>query len=179
MEIHRTELVTLQSGATHLVELAALFPYAGDVRSQVLNLKYHNKRHVAIGFATQLAMVLLESHGNRFQTLDAVTWAPTSSMRKRTRGMDQAELITRHVSAQTGIPWKSLLRRTTSTHQTGASRQERLCGPEFIASRSADGLSILVVDDVLTTGSTFRASAAALLNAGASYVTCLAVTGNA
>jgi predicted amidophosphoribosyltransferase len=59
------------------------------------------------------------------------------------------------------------------TPQTGRSRRERLTGPAFVARRRVRG-AVLVVDDVVTTGATLRAAEAALQQAGARAVHCLA-----
>ena len=103
-----------------------------------------------------------------------VTWAPTTPERRAERGFDQAELVARHLAAMLGLPVRRLLRRTSSGHQTGSPRTVRLGGPVFVA-RPAQGLHVVVVDDVVTTGATFAAAIDALGRAGAAWVECVAV----
>lgn len=103
-----------------------------------------------------------------------VTWAPTTPDRRGERGFDQAELIARHLGAMLGLPVRRLLRRTSTGHQTGSPRATRLDGPVFVA-RPARGIHVVVVDDVVTTGATFMAAVAALEQAGAAGVDCVAV----
>jgi predicted amidophosphoribosyltransferase len=146
--------------------------FDGEVRDQIVALKYHNaRRHCG-----PLGLLLTESI-ERVATVgfDVVTWAPTSSGHRRRRGYDQAELIAREVARRLNVPAHGVLRRRGSVAQTGRSRRERLVGPVFRAHRSVRGKRMLVIDDVTTTGATLRAARRALRAEGAVFVDCWAV----
>ena len=143
----------------------AAVPFTGRARRVVLGLKYRNRRQVARHLAGLVVNAIVASGDHR--GLDVVTWAPTSSARRRERGFDQGELVARHVARQLGVPCRRLLARSGPTApQTGRSRIERLHGPEFVARPGLADRQVLVVDDVVTTGATLRAAATALRHAG-------------
>lgn len=100
-----------------------------------------------------------------------VTYVPTATSRRRQRGYDQAELIARELAGRTGLSFQTCLARLGQSRQVGANRRVRqyqlseafrpLRGHQF------NGAAILIVDDILTTGSTLEAAASALRKAGA------------
>jgi competence protein ComFC len=106
--------------------------------------------------------------------VDLITWAPTSPQRHRFRGFDQAEVLANYVSLLLGIPVASaLVHRSESGRQTGHNRQERSARADttlFEATNDLSGLVVLLIDDVMTTGSTLRAAAGALHRAGSRSV---------
>ncbi len=143
----------------------AAVPFTGRARSVVLGLKYRNRRQVARHLAGLVVNAIVANGDHR--DVDVVTWAPTSAARRRSRGFDQGELVARHVARQLGLPCRRLLVRSgPATAQTGRTRVERLHGPEFVARPGLAGRRVIVVDDVVTTGATLRAAAAALRHAG-------------
>jgi predicted amidophosphoribosyltransferase len=148
-------------------DVIAAVPFAGRPRDVLLGFKYGNRRQLAHHFAGLLVNRLLVE-GVTPDQFDVVTWAPTSPARRHRRGFDQAEVVARRVAGQLGLPCRRLLEREgRSTPQTGLARTERLHGPVFRASPSVDGRRVLVIDDVVTTGSTLRSASAALRQAGA------------
>jgi predicted amidophosphoribosyltransferase len=163
----------LQAPDGHLstVEYLGLFEHVGDVREAILQLKYQEKRNVAAILATRVVDELPAG-----EKCDVVTWAPTTSQRRQTRGFDQSELIARHLAAHLGVRHARLLRRDNKGRQTGSGRNERLAQPSFVARPRLRDQSVYVIDDVMTTGATLRAAAEALVAAGASQVRCIAVS---
>jgi predicted amidophosphoribosyltransferase len=152
----------------------SLLVYEGASRRLVTGLKYRNHRAVLAWLSGRLAHLLVPPPGA------VVTWAPTSSRRRRTRGFDQAELLARAVARRWRVPCRRLLVRTADTAQTGASIAERHAGPAFmpvrpLGSPTAPATPVVVVDDVTTTGSTLRAAARALRGAGATWVGAVTV----
>ncbi len=101
--------------------------------------------------------------------VDVVTWVPTTTARRRRRGFDQAELLARAVASHLGRPCHPLLRNHGTTAQTGRAAADRRQGPR-LAARGPVPRAVLVVDDVLTTGASLGAAAAALRRAGAAEV---------
>jgi predicted amidophosphoribosyltransferase len=142
-------------------DVIAAVPFAGRARTVLLGFKYGNRRQLAHHFAGLLVNRLL-AEGVQPNDLDVVTWAPTTRQRRHRRGFDQAELIARRVAAQLGVPCRRLLEREGHGAQTGLDRTARLHGPVFRASPAATGRRVLVIDDVITTGSTLRSAEAAL-----------------
>jgi predicted amidophosphoribosyltransferase len=143
----------------------AAVPFTGRARKVVLGLKYRNRRQVARHLAGLVVNAIVSNDDHRW--VDLVTWAPTSGARRRARGFDQGELVARHVARQLGVPCRRLLVRSgPAAAQTGRTRVERLHGPEFVARPGLDGRRVIIVDDVVTTGATLSAAAAALRHAG-------------
>lgn len=150
-----------------LASLAALVRYEDAGRDLVLALKYHDRRGLVAELAPALARLAPS-------TTALVTWVPTTPARRRQRGYDQARLLAAAVAARLGRPCVNTMRRLDRHEQTGRHRRERLIGPRVEARGPVAG-TVLMVDDVITTGSTLRSGARCLLGAGAGEVHGLAV----
>lgn len=146
--------------------MRAAFAYEGVGAVILRALKFSNARGVATVVASMMAPLV------RSDALTIVTWAPTSAIRRRRRGYDQAEVLARALARQLGLPCAPLLtRRARDGPQTGRNRADRLDGPTFAARRqNLAGHRVGVVDDVVTTGATLVAACHALRGAGAEIV---------
>lgn len=147
----------------------ALLSYEGASRELVARLKYRNHRAALPGLALAMASLVGDPMG-----IDVVTWAPTTPARRRQRGFDQAELLARAVARHLHRPCRRLVVRLPGPAQTGRPLAERHGNPSFLPRLALRGRSVVVVDDVITSGATVSAVALALRSAGASAVTALA-----
>lgn len=145
--------------------LVCLCAYRGAGRELVLALKRGNRRDAARPEGDALAAVLGPLVDDE---PPVVTWAPTTAARMRRRGFDQAELLARWVARAGGHRAVRLLGRTGGA-QTGLGRVARLSGPSFVPL-AASGPTVVLVDDVVTSGATMTAAASALRSAGAQCV---------
>ena len=148
----------------------AAFLYEGPVAAAIKGMKFSGWHALADHLAAAMAAA---STGE--PSADVVTWVPLSRRRLARRGFDQAELLARGVAARLDMPIHALLARRTETRaqarSSGAERRRALAGAfRAVASVSR---SVLLIDDVLTTGSTAAAAAEALHLAGAERVEVL------
>jgi predicted amidophosphoribosyltransferase len=119
--------------------------------------------------ADAIVQELVEACASGLPAVDAVTWAPTSRERRRRRGFDPAELLARAVARRMGARTIGTLERGPGPPQTGLVGADRRRGPQYRARRRAPE-SVLLVDDVATTGATLAAAATALRDAGTRIV---------
>jgi len=137
------------------------------IRKLIHNLKYKGIREV--GFELGLIYGQSLKTSGFIENMDLIIPVPLHPSKQRIRGFNQSEYISKGLSESTGLPLelKSLIRKTLSDTQTKRSRYERWMNVEGIFAVSdpekLKGKHILLVDDVITTGSTLEACAGELL----------------
>ncbi|MGQ9583927.1 MAG: double zinc ribbon domain-containing protein [Anaerolineae bacterium] len=142
--------------------------FEGAARQAVHRLKYVGRA----ALAAALAQVMLEAWEREHVLVQAVVPVPLHPERLRERGYNQAEVLARQLARLTSLPLvEAGLRRTRNTPpQVGLSmleRQRNVEGAFWCQERQFEGQTVLLVDDVCTTGSTLRAAAQALHQGGA------------
>jgi len=129
--------------------------------------------------AAPLAGLLEETVRGRDLAFDAIAGVPMHRSRERRRGYNQAELLARSLGSRLGVrcDMTLLTRRGARATQSTLPKRERAANVRgaFAASPPVKGKSILIVDDICTTGETLRACATALRDGGASRVCAIAV----
>ncbi|HET9722701.1 MAG TPA: double zinc ribbon domain-containing protein [Actinomycetota bacterium] len=146
------------------------FRFHGPVRSAVHRLKFAGWRPVAQALGEAMVASWTQTD------VDVVTWVPLSPRRRAERGFDQARALARVVAPGLGLPAVALLARDADDRSTQARRDRagRLAAMQgrFRVRLPVNG-TVLLVDDVLTTGATASACAAALVRGGAERVCVL------
>lgn len=148
----------------------AAWRYAFPVDRLLQAFKYAGVLALAEPLASALADAIATRNAAR---PDAVIALPLSPSRQRERGFNQAHEIARRLASRSGLPIVRALRRTRdASAQAGLTLRERARNlrDAFEASGDVTGLSVAIVDDVMTTGATLRAAARALRSAGCARV---------
>ncbi len=156
--------------------IRAVYPFEGVIRSAAHAFKYRNYRAIAPELAGLMASRLKSA---RIPATLLVP-VPMHPRRERSRGYNQAALLADELGKLTGIPAaEDVLKRVVDSppQVQRASRADRMRIAEgtFSAAKSVDDESVLLIDDVVTTGSTMAACANALRAASADSVWGLAL----
>ncbi len=165
--------------AFHFECAVAVVRSRGPVREMVHRLKYGRE----LWLGRVLAEIALRGFDDPRLSgvgIDALVPVPLHARRLREREFNQSEILAKNLSPLVGIPVAHLLaRRRYTTTQTQLDRRGRRQNlrDAFVVRKNAavTDRTFLLVDDVLTTGSTLDACAAALLGAGAASVFALTV----
>lgn len=152
----------------------AAYRSRGIVRKVLLDFKYGRQIHLRHLVGRWLVAALNDSR-LRDRTFDIIIPVPLHPARERERGFNQAQLLAHILGAHMSIKPMSILQRVRfTTTQTAFDRAERMenLRDAFRLRRGADvrGLRVLLVDDVLTTGSTLSECARVLKEAGAQSI---------
>jgi len=144
------------------------------VRKVIHDLKYGRQMHLRHLVGRWLLQAFADARLAR-EKFDLLVPVPLHPARKRERGFNQAELLGLELQRVAGIRCHSVLQRTryttTQTQFDRSERMENLRGAFRLRRRSdVRGLRMLLVDDVLTTGSTLSECASVLKKAGAASV---------
>jgi len=151
--------------------------YEGKLKELILQFKYNGKLALS-GDLSGLISDFLYNNPDILEGVDMITFVPSSADRVIKRGFNQSKVLAKHLSDSYGIPMADYIEKIASTkNQNELARQDRLSNLKnaFRAKGSVNltGLTILIVDDVMTTGATLNECAIALLKAGAGSVRCL------
>ena len=153
---------------------SAPFLYAFPLDAALKRLKFQRR----LLFAPVFADLLLPALNHAFPHCDALVPVPLHRRRHVLRGFNQADEICRPLARASGLPTLvNVLRRRATRPQSGLTAVERRRNLRnaFAVHGDLPGRYPLIVDDVLTTGSTCNELARALLGAGAEQVSVLVV----
>ena len=155
-----------------IIAARAVGPYDGSLRAILHAFKYGRRQSLA----RPLGALMADAPGEIFDGIDMVVPVPLHWRRRRQRGFNQAEALARAL----GLPWRNALRRTrrtpSQTDLPAAQRHANVRNAFALRRRaSVSGRSILLTDDVATTGATLEACATVLRAAGAREVRALTV----
>lgn len=165
-----------------MLEKAAAFSYynkGSRIRSLIHNLKYKGVKEIGFELGTIYGKSLKSS--GFMNDIELIIPVPLHPLKKRKRGFNQSELICDGLSSISGIPVDvtSLIRSTRTETQTKRSRYERWTNVEGIFClrdpSAIEGKHILLVDDVITTGSTIESCTNELLKAEGVRVSVIAL----
>ena len=149
------------------------YAYEGLIKKAIYSYKYYNKPYFYKLFGNLLVDYMISADYKDFDYIVAVPLHP-SKMRKR--GYNQSELIGKYISEKLSIPYVNALKRTKKTvKQSEQSRLQRKKNLKdaFEIKNSKDKIinsTVLLVDDIYTTGSTVDECSKVLINNGASKV---------
>jgi len=153
--------------------IARLGPYDGVLSAAIRQFKYQQQIHTGYVLAEHLANVLADQPW--FEQLDLVVPVPTHWFRRWTKGFSHSRLLAEHISEATMLPMLFLIRCIKLIRpQVGlpaTARAENVKDAfKPIRRFPVEGATVCLIDDVMTTGSTLREAARALLAAGAAAV---------
>ena len=142
--------------------------YEGNVRESLLRYKFGG----ATGYAKVYGRLVAETVRTELPgAYDIITWVPLSRKRLRERGYDQARLLAKVTAKALGMPLTPTLYKQRNTQPQSGT------GDAYRMKKGADvtGKRVLLIDDIVTTGSTLSECARVLGKAGAEQVVCATV----
>lgn len=166
--------VSMYSGPFAVDGTFSLGPYDSELGRVVRSAKYGSLNDVFDALGRRLGASL----ANRLDAgVDVITNVPIPRRRRWNRGFDQGEVLGRAISRSLNVPYRSYLGRRHNEQQVGKTARQRrsLSVDDFTVHRSPVDQTVLLVDDVRTTGATLSAAAEALVAHGAERVWAVTV----
>jgi ComF family protein len=153
-------------------DLIVLGVYSGRLERAVRAFKFHGTTRLSKLFGEQLAKAVKKSQWQ----INSICPVPLHWTRRLERGYNQSALLGKYISKQSSVPYMPYLRRIKRTQQQAKlGKLERLSNvADAFVSKPCKG-TILLIDDVITSGATTQACVQALLGAGASSVKVAAI----
>lgn len=152
--------------------------YTGIIRKAIKSIKFNFGLSEKL-FVKKLVVQYLSANQNILQDYDIITSVPSNFSRRFTRFILLPEFISKCISDFSGIPFEKLLKKQRKTKsQYKLTKKERVKNVKdaFLCKSDVLDLKILLIDDIITTGSTLNECSKALLKKGAFSVDCFAFT---
>lgn len=167
---------TCKNNIVHLDRCRSYFVYKKPVSDMIQRLKYNNQRYLVDYFADCLKMTYLHNYFNA----DYFAFVPMTEKAKKKRGYNQSQLLANALSQRTGVPvFDGIVKIKETKRQATLNRRERLKNLQE-AFRIKDKKlikekTVVIIDDVTTTGATAEVIAERLKSAGAKQVYLITV----
>ena len=149
------------------------FYYDGTFRDSFLRFKFSGRDFYADTYGKWMAGTICDKLGTGF---DGICWVPVSKKRRRVRGYDQSELLARVIAKKLSLPLVPALQKHAergpqSQLKDAAQRRSNASGAfSVLPGADVSGKTLLLIDDIVTTGATLSECSRTLLLADASDV---------
>jgi len=157
----------------YFVSCVSPFFYRDNVRKAVLRMKFGPSEALCLPLGHYIADCIKEHPEIQF---DSISWIPLSRRRRSSRGFDQAEVIARQVALDLNLPLLQLLEKhknpAAQSSMKGKDARKANIKDAYRLLKGADVADkrVLLIDDVITTGSTLSECARVLVLGGAERV---------
>ncbi len=174
---HGSFCLNCQNSAREFDIARSVFVYEGEIKHLIAGLKYNNKPYISRTLSNFLAQKFKKLNWQA----DLIIPVPLSEARIKWRGYNQAQLLAEGVSEKIGVPLntETLIKVKETEVQANLTLQERQKNLQecfkVLDKYSVRGKRILLIDDVMTTGSTANACAHELKKAHADRVLVLTI----
>ena len=168
-----------QEKASNVVQGRSLWLHQEPLPESEYRFKYHNRRWYGVLFAREMAVYYGKWISSK--KIEAIIPVPLHPSKKRKRGFNQAEILARELSEQTGIPVYTdvlfRIRKTSPQKMLGpGERKANLKGAFAVSAKWKACRNVLLIDDIYTTGSTIERCAGMLKKAGTENVWFLTIS---
>lgn len=140
---------------TAITNLYTAFEYNGLAKEVIKKTKFQYSKDAA----RVMAELIYDHFAEDLTEVDLVSHIPTATSRIRLRGFDQSAVIAKYLAKLLGCEYHKTLVRTDQSRSTGNSKAERNKQQNYRLIQQPKNQMILLVDDVVTTGTTFKKAA--------------------
>lgn len=166
-------------GSIYVERTYCLYRYDNfEIKSIIFHAKNIFSKKFGEFIATEMAEKL-KKH-NLLNQIEVITYAPRKKSSIRKFGFDQGKEIARYLSVKTGIPYEDLIIRKGKSNEqkflTSREREENVKNIfHFNKEKHIENKTVLIVDDVITTGATIKTCSKALKDNGAKLVFAMSI----
>lgn len=153
----------------------AVFRYRGSVKEGIRIMKFRNNTSGVKFFGREMYELYRRTYEDK--NIDVIVPVPLYKSKEKQRGFNQSLLLAKEISQRSGLPvGKNLtkVKDTPAQHFLKREEREKNLREAFEASDDVQNKNILLIDDIITTGSTANECAGVLKRAGANKVFVLA-----
>lgn len=165
------DVITTRTGKTFIS--ISPFSYEEPIRTAIHKFKFRGMKHYSILFGKYLTDILKENYD--INKIDYITSVPLHRVRKRERGFNQSEVFGREISRLTGIKYIEVLEKSKKNkvqHELNLSERTENVKDVYkvIDSEILKDKTVIICDDILTSGNTMAECAKVIFEAGAKNV---------
>lgn len=156
--------------------VCGVFPYHGKIRTALHKFKFRNHKHFADYFGEKMALRVAQCFSSA--DFDLVCCVPMHKDKLKERGYNQCELLAKVISKRLFVPFENCLEKTKATsaqHKLSSKDRKTNLNGSFRVKSYFDikGKTVLLCDDIKTTGATLSECVTVLKAAGAKEVYCV------